>query len=66
MQVQVNDTPHTLDENTTLVDALKQWGYTGAEFAVAVNMTFIPKSAHAQTTLNAGDTIDIVTPMQGG
>ena len=39
---------------------------TGDMFAVARNGEFVPKSQHATTTLEDGDTLDIVTPVGGG
>ena len=36
------------------------------KIAVAVNMEFVPSSAHASHQLSDGDDIEIVAPMQGG
>lgn len=50
----------------TLAHLLDQLGYTHANFAVAINETFIPRSQYAITPLHAGDTLEIVAPMKGG
>ena len=34
--------------------------------AVAVNLEFVPRSAHGSHLLSDGDDIEIVAPMQGG
>lgn len=41
-------------------------GYHSSHMAVAINGTFVPKSAHETLQVNDGDEIDIVAPMQGG
>ncbi len=66
MQVQVNDESVRLDGETTLAAALKAAGFGEEGFAVAVNMTFVPRSQQADFSLKDGDRIEVVTPMQGG
>ncbi|HEY7774122.1 MAG TPA: sulfur carrier protein ThiS [Marinagarivorans sp.] len=39
---------------------------TGEQYAVARNGEFVPKRLHAETELQDGDTLDIVTPVGGG
>jgi sulfur carrier protein len=34
--------------------------------AVAVNMTFVPRSQHENTVIQDGDRLEIVSPMVGG
>lgn len=51
---------------TTLADALIELGYEQAHVATALNGEFVPRSMRATTTLNPGDHLDIVAPMQGG
>jgi sulfur carrier protein len=49
------------------VDALlSELEYEGTHFAIAVNYDVLPKSRWAETTLKAGDEIEIITPRQGG
>jgi sulfur carrier protein len=49
------------------VDALlTELDYEGTHFAIAVNFDVLPKSRWAETMLNSGDEIEIITPRQGG
>jgi sulfur carrier protein len=52
---------------STRVDALLgELDYEGNHFAIAVNCDVLPKSRWAETQLNSGDEIEIITPRQGG
>ena len=49
------------------VDALLgELEYEGTHFAIALNYDVLPKSKWAETRLNSGDEIEIITPRQGG
>ena len=49
------------------VDALLgELEYEGSHFAIAVNYDVLPKSRWAETALQPGDEIEIITPRQGG
>ena len=49
------------------VDALlSELDYEGTHFAIALNFDVVPKSRWAETALQAGDEIEIITPRQGG
>ena len=49
------------------VDALLgELDYEGTHFAIALNYDVLPKSRWAETPLQAGDEIEIITPRQGG
>ncbi|MEH2471264.1 sulfur carrier protein [Nitrobacteraceae bacterium AZCC 2161] len=49
------------------VDALlSELDYEGTHFAIALNFDVLPRSQWAQTQLNPGDEIEIITPRQGG
>jgi len=49
------------------VDALlSELEYEGTHFAIALNYDVLPKSRWAETSLQAGDEIEIITPRQGG
>lgn len=49
------------------VDALLgELEYEGTHFAIALNCDVLPKSRWAETPLNTGDEIEIITPRQGG
>jgi sulfur carrier protein len=45
---------------------LSELDYEGTHFAIALNYDVVPKSRWAETLLNAGDEIEIITPRQGG
>jgi len=65
MKINVNGERHEV--SATALDAvLDELGYGGAKVATAVNETFVPAGARAQTTLADGDRLEIVAPRQGG
>jgi len=45
---------------------LSELEYEGTHFAIAVNYDVLPRSQWAQTPLQNGDEIEIITPRQGG
>lgn len=61
--ISVNGTKTTLRIDAPLIQALKE---LEPPFAVALNKKFIPQSQYEKVTLQDGDNIEIVTPMQGG
>ena len=65
MNIMVNGTATDVRANT-LAAALGELGYGDAKVATAVNERFVPAAARDQTTLSAGDRVEIVTPRQGG
>jgi sulfur carrier protein len=51
----------------TRVDALLvELEYEGTHLAVAVNYDVVPRSRWAETPLNDNDSVEILTPRQGG
>ena len=48
-----------------LLEILKEYGAV-APYAVAVNGVFIPKSQHNGFVINEGDSIELLSPIQGG
>jgi sulfur carrier protein len=49
------------------IDALlRELEFEGTHFAIAVNYDVVPRSRWAETALNSGDEIEIITPRQGG
>ena len=65
MRVIVNGEPREVVSRS--VDALLgELDYDGTHFAIAVNYDVLPKSRWAETALNTGDEIEIITPRQGG
>jgi sulfur carrier protein len=65
MRVTVNGEPREI--TSARVDLLlSELEYEGTHFAIAVNYDVLPRSRWAQTPLQAGDEIEIITPRQGG
>ena len=70
MKIFINGTALTLDtEQVVVADALslfRQQSSLPALFALALNGNFVGQQQYASTLLNAGDSIDIFSPIQGG
>jgi sulfur carrier protein len=65
MRVTVNGEQREI--SSASVDALLgELEYEGTHFAVALNFDVLPRNRWAQTPLQAGDEIEIITPRQGG
>ena len=65
MRVTVNGEPREI--LASRVDALLgELEYEGTHFAIALNYDVLPKSRWAETAINSGDEIEIITPRQGG
>ncbi|WGL17704.1 sulfur carrier protein ThiS [Microbulbifer bruguierae] len=66
MQLLVNGEHVHFEEGKTLAGLLRQLGYSGETFAVALNGDFVPRTTYEKTSLTAGDNLDIVAPVVGG
>jgi len=65
MRVTING--EARDVTATRIDALlSELDYEGSHFAIALNFDVLPKSRWAETPINTGDEIEIITPRQGG
>jgi sulfur carrier protein len=65
MRVIVNGEQREISSHS--VEALlAELEYQGTHFAIAVNYDVLPKSRWAETQIQAGDEIEIITPRQGG
>jgi len=65
MRVTVNGEPREIASHS--VDMLLgELDYEGTHFAIALNFDVLPKSRWAETRLQTGDQIEIITPRQGG
>ncbi|HEY0223835.1 MAG TPA: sulfur carrier protein ThiS [Pseudolabrys sp.] len=49
-----------------LTGLLGEMEYEGTYMAIAVNYQVVPRARWAETPLNSGDQIEIITPRQGG
>ena len=53
--------------NSSRIDGLlRELEYEGTHFAIALNYDVLPRSRWAETPINNGDEIEIITPRQGG
>ena len=65
MRVIVNGEPREIA--SAKVDALlSELEFQGTHFAIALNYDVLPRSRWAETRLEPGDEIEIITPRQGG
>ena len=65
MRVTVNG--EQKDVAATRIDALLgELDYAGTHFAIALNYDVVPRGRWADTALAEGDTVEILTPRQGG
>ena len=56
-----------VETKATRVDALlAELDYDGTHLAVAVNYDVVPRARWSQTAIADGDTVEILTPRQGG
>ena len=65
MRVTVNGEAREIS-SASVAALLGELEYEGTHFAIALNYDVVPKSRWAETRLNAGDEIEIITPRQGG
>lgn len=65
MKVIINKQEHELASGASLLDAIAAIE-ARPPFAAAVNTQFVPKTQYARQTLNAGDRVEIISPVTGG
>ena len=65
MNITINQTIHQLQDGATVLDALAAIA-AKPPFAVAVNTTFVPSTQHAHHLLQAGDSVEVISPVTGG
>ena len=65
MNISINQTPHELPEGATVADAVAAIA-ARPPFAVAVNTTFVPRTAYASQPLHEGDAMEVISPVTGG
>ena len=66
MKLIINGQKTTFAAPLNIADCLDQQGFGDKLVAVARNGSFVPRERHSETTLEDGDEIEIVAPMQGG
>lgn len=65
MQVLINAQPFELPEGATVADALAAL-QARPPYAVAVNTQFVPSTEHPRKRLQAGDQVEVISPVTGG
>ncbi|MDT0260094.1 sulfur carrier protein ThiS [Jatrophihabitans lederbergiae] len=66
MQIIVNGQPREAADGVSVTDLVRQLSDREAGIAVALNSEVVPRGSWADTTVAAGDRIDVVTAVQGG
>ena len=65
-EVWINDETISLPESATVSDGLAKLGFDCDGVAVACNGDFVHRSQWCEQRLQAGDRLDVVSPVQGG
>ena len=65
MNVLINLQPYELPEGATVADALAAM-QARPPYAVAVNTVFVPALEHPRHPLQAGDRVEVISPVTGG
>lgn len=67
IEILINDQTTEVSPGTTLAELAAQFGQDPNQpIAVALNGEFVPKSQYPSTQMQAGDALDIVSPVGGG
>lgn len=66
MEIQVNGQPQTVPEDATVAWLIAHLKREPKFLAVERNRELVPRTQHAECTLQAGDQIEIVTLVGGG
>ena len=62
----VNGKTVAFEEPCTLEQALRTLGHRGRTFAVAVDGAFVSRDRYATFRLDGGESLEVLSPMQGG
>jgi sulfur carrier protein len=65
IEISVNGEPSTIRKSMLVMDYLHHEKIEG-RFLIVINDDMVPKSSYEHTQLNAGDRIDIMSPISGG
>jgi sulfur carrier protein len=66
MEITLNGETQRIPAPATVAELLAARGLAGKRVAVERNGEIVPKSRHADTPVNEGDTIEIVVAVGGG
>ncbi len=66
MRVVVNGSEQELDAGTTVASLVERYGFQSRHVAVEINRNLVPRRTYAETALEEGDQVEIVTLVGGG
>lgn len=66
VQILLNGAAHAVGTDATVADLVNQLGLLPEQVAVERNERLVPRRSHAETTLQAGDRVEVVTLVGGG
>jgi thiamine biosynthesis protein ThiS len=66
LDIEVNGEARRVDPATTVAELIASLGLAAEHVAVERNREIVPRAAHAETALSAGDRLEIVTFVGGG
>lgn len=66
IEIHVNGAADRVEGGATVADLVASKGLRTDQVAVEVNRELVPRAAHAETALSAGDRVEIVTLVGGG
>ena len=66
MLLTINGQPRQIDDGTSVAQLLEELDAAGQRMAVEVNRELVGHQVYAETVLQAGDVVEIVTFVGGG
>ena len=66
MQIQLNGEAFEAAEGLSLVGLIEVLELTGKRIAIELNREIVPRSEHAATVLQPGDSVEVVAAIGGG
>lgn len=66
IEIKVNGEKKSVSGGLNVTEILHSQGYDCELLAIALNETFVARTDYLTTIVEAGDSVDIVAPMQGG
>ncbi|AWB34375.1 sulfur carrier protein ThiS [Orrella marina] len=66
MQIQLNGHTTTVETGSTVLDLLARLDLTGKRVAVEINRQIVPRSQHANHTVQENDVVEVVVAVGGG
>ncbi|MEM8593276.1 MAG: sulfur carrier protein ThiS [Pseudomonadota bacterium] len=64
--ISLNGESRNVAHGTSITDLLSQLDVDSSLVAIAINQVFVPRDQHAQHIIQDNDTIDALSPVQGG